>query len=78
MDAVSDEFETWSDPIIRLRVTSLRLLKKPIFDFLFSITRSSVNWIILKLADKMDMDEVLDEFENCTDQIINFRVTSPF
>ena len=30
----------------------------------------------MKLADKVDMDDVLDEFENCPDQIIYFRVTS--
>ena len=33
--------------------------------------------IILKLADKLDMDDHLDEFENLLDHIIYFRVTSP-
>ena len=33
--------------------------------------------ISLKLADKVDMNEVLDEFENCLDQIIYFRFTPP-
>ena len=30
----------------------------------------------LKVADKMDMDEILDKFENWPDQIINLSITS--
>ena len=46
------------------------MVEKPKFDFIFSFDH-----IILKLADKVDMDEVLDEFEHCLDQYIYFRVT---
>ena len=31
----------------------------------------SFDWMFLKLAGKVDMDEILDEFENWPDQIIN-------
>ena len=31
----------------------------------------------MKLADKVDMDEISGEFENWPDQIINRRVSSP-
>ena len=36
-----------------------------------------VDRIILQLADKVDMDKVLDEFEYCPDHIICCSVTSP-
>ena len=31
----------------------------------------------VKLANKVEMDEILDEFTNWPDQIISFRVMSP-
>ena len=34
--------------------------------------------MFLELADKVDMDEILEEFENCPDLIIYFRVTIPW
>ena len=37
----------------------------------------NVNQTILKLAEKMDMDEILDEFESLPDRNINHRATSP-
>ena len=59
---------------------------KPIFDFVCSLFRKAIffdfyfiistthsvliRMIILKLADKVDMNEVLGEFENCPDQIV--------
>ena len=81
MDGISHEFETWPDRIICLRRVSLIVIKKQqqqkkqqqsIFDFIldFIISIFSFDRIILKLADKVDMDEVLDKFENCPDQII--------
>ena len=33
--------------------------------------------ISLKLADKVDIDEVSDKLENSTDWIINLNITSP-
>ena len=33
--------------------------------------------MFLKLADKVDMDEISDKFKNWPDQFIDFRVTSP-
>ena len=53
------EFEHWPDQIINLRVTSLSLLKTPLFDFVISIT-FSFDWIFLKFADKVDMGGILD------------------
>ena len=73
MDGISDGFETWPDWIICLRLISPLLLKKPIFDI--SITYN-LDQIILKLADKVDLDEMLDKFVNCPDQIIYYSVTS--
>ena len=35
------------------------------------------DWFFQKLADKVEMDEVSDEFETWPDQIISYRVTSP-
>ena len=37
----------------------------------------SFDWIILELADKVDMGEVLDEFEKRPDLIVYLRVTTP-
>ena len=66
MDGISDEFETWPDHIICVRVMCPWLLKQSIFDFIISITHS----VLIRypeLADKMDMDGVLDETENFPD-----------
>ena len=51
--------------------------KKEAFIWLYH-QRNSFNfdWIILELADKVEMDEVLNEFKNCPDQVICFRVTT--
>ena len=38
MDEMLDKFENWPDRIINLRVSSSLLLKKPLFDFVISIT----------------------------------------
>ena len=46
------------------------LLKKPLLAFVISITYSVLN-DILKLADKVDMNEILNEFETWSDQIIS-------
>ena len=46
------------------------LLKKPLLAFVISITYSVLN-DILKLADKVDMNEILDEYETWSDQIIS-------
>ena len=48
MDEISKEFENWTYRIINLRVTSPWLLKKPLFDFVISTTRSGL--IFLKHA----------------------------
>ena len=40
MDEISENFEKWPDRIINLRVTHLWLLRKPLFDFVISITCS--------------------------------------
>ena len=75
MDGISDVFETWPDRIIYLTYVSL-IVKKSLYLTYHQHNLFSFDWIILKLADKVDMDEVLDKFENCPDQIIYFRVTS--
>ena len=58
-----------------LRVTSPWFVKKKTFFFLLYLQHNLFifDQIFLKLADKMPMDEVLDEFENSPDQIIYFR-----
>ena len=75
IDGIFIKFKTWPDQIICLRVRSPGLLKKLKFDY-HQNNLFSFDWIILKLADKVDMDEVFNKFENCQDQIIYFRVTS--
>ena len=62
MDEVSKEFENWPDQIINLRVTPSSYLKKPLFDFDIYVT-SCFDQLFLKLADKVDMDEISDKFE---------------
>ena len=63
MDEISHELENWPDRIINLRVRSPCLQKKPLFDFVINIT-FSFDQMFLKLADKMDMDEISHELEN--------------
>ena len=50
MDKISDKFENWPDRIINLRVAFPWLLKKPLFDFVISISQSVFYWIFLRLA----------------------------
>ena len=38
MDEISNKFEKWPDQIINLRVMTRLLLKKPLFDFVISVT----------------------------------------
>ena len=76
IDEISDKLENWSHRIINHRVTSLDFRKKPLFDFVVSRT-FSFNQIFLKVADKVNMDEIPDKFENCLDRIINLTVTFP-
>ena len=76
MNEISDEFGTWADWIIRFRIISPRLLKKCHFDSHQHNSFSFV-WIFLKLADKVDLDAFLENFESWPDWIINFRVMSP-
>ena len=46
-----------------------------ILDYGFgTMTATTFDRMFLELADKVDMDEILEEFENCPDQIIYFRV----
>ena len=40
MVEISDNFKDWPDLIFNLRVTSPGLLKKPLFDFVITITPS--------------------------------------
>ena len=40
MNDISDKFENWPDPIINLRVTLPSLPKKPLIDFVITITSS--------------------------------------
>ena len=61
MDEISYEFEIWPDRIIDLRITSPWLLKKS--DCLTLSSAFSFDWIFLKLADKIGMDEFSDELE---------------
>ena len=58
-------------------VTSPWLLKKPLFDFVISITHSVLSRSFCHLQIR-DMNEILDKIENWPDQIINLRVTSPW
>ena len=76
MDGLSDEFETWPYQIICLRLMSPWLLKSAYICLYHQHNSFSFDLVILKLADKVDMDEVLDKLENCPDQIIYFSVTS--
>ena len=71
-----DKFKNWPDRIINCRILSPWLLKKPLFDFVISIS-FSFDRILHILADKVDMDEISDKFKNWPDWIINLRVTSP-
>ena len=48
--------------------------KKSLYLTFLQLNSFSFDQIILKLADKVDMDEVLDKFDDCPDQIIYFRV----
>ena len=52
------------------------IAKKPLFDFVISITHSVLIRSFPKLANNVDMDELLDEFKNYPDWVINSRVTS--
>ena len=40
IDGISDEFETWLDRIMNVRVMSPWLLKKSLFDFVISVASS--------------------------------------
>ena len=72
MDEISNEFKNWPDWIITLRITSPLLPQKSLFDFCHQRNSFSFDWIFLKLEDKVDMDEILDEFE--TGQIGSFII----
>ena len=76
MDEISNKFENWPDRIVNLRVTSPWLLKKPLFDFVFSMS-FSFDRMFLKLADKVAMHEISDRFENWPDRIINLKSYVP-
>ena len=78
MDEISDKLENWPDRTINLRVSSPWLLKTLLFYFVITINHSLLFPMFLKLADKEDMDEISDKFENWLDRIINLRVTSPW
>ena len=70
MDGLSDKVETWPDRIICLSYFPLILKKKTIFDFKCQYNSFSFNRIILKLADKVDINDILEVYENCLAQII--------
>ena len=60
MYEILDVFVNWPDLIIVIELHPLDCSKS------LCLTFSSVfsfNWIFLKLADKVDMDEISDEFE---------------
>ena len=76
MDEISDKFGNWPDRIINLRVTSPWLLKKPLFGFVISMS-FRFNHIFLKLADKVDINEIWEKIENWPDRNIDLRVTPP-
>ena len=74
MNRVLGVFETWQDRIVILKLLPL-IIDKAYISLYSQHNSVSFDRIILKLAE-VDMDEVLDEFENRPDQIIYFRVTS--
>ena len=75
MVEISNEFETWPDQIINL--SYIPFIAEKVSDC-HQHNLLSFDRIFLQLTDKVEMDEVLDEFENCPGQIIYFTVTIPW
>ena len=73
MYRISDELETWPDRMIYFRVTFPWLLKRAYIWLYHQHNLFSFDQIILEFGDKVGMDEVFDEFENCPDQIISLQ-----
>ena len=77
MDEISDDFKTWPDQIINLRVSSTDCWKKSLFDFVIN-NAFGFDRIFLKVADKVDMDGISGEFETWPDWIICLSLMSPW
>ena len=77
MDEIWDEFKTGQIKSLILELLPLDCWKASVW---LCHQHNSFNFdrIILTLADKMDMDEIWDEFENWPNRIIYVRVTSPW
>ena len=68
MNEFWNEFENWPIPLIN---------EQSLFDFCHQHNSLYFDQIFLKLADKVDMNDISHEFENLLDWIISLRVTSP-
>ena len=70
MDEISNEFETWPDQIICLFSNIPLVVEKASIRLCYQHNSFSLDGMFLKLADKVDMYEIFNEFETWPDQII--------
>ena len=75
-DEFSDEFKTLPDQIINLIYVPLIAEKASVW-LCHQHNSFSFDMIFLTLADKVDIDEILDVFENWPDRIIILKVMPP-
>ena len=72
MNEIWIKLENWPNRIINLSYVPL-IVENASVCLCHQCNSFSFDWLFLKLADKVDMDEILNKFDNWPDQIINFR-----